>query len=100
MDLTYPPSGFLRRRSASRGVSTTTERIAVQRSVELAAVVTAFSPCNPKAFRRGADDAGDFDSDLGIAQLGKGIVGTRVFVQCRCSAISGKVVGTEPDLPQ
>src|SRR5215831_20715553 len=42
---------------------------------ELAAVVAAFGPCDPKAFRRGANDAGDLDCNLHVAELGKGVVG-------------------------
>src|SRR5205823_5542043 len=53
-----------------------------------------------KAFRRGANDAGDLDGDLGIAKLGKGIVGSRVIVQRCSSAISREVVSAEPVLPQ
>ena len=96
------PSGFLRRRSASRGVSIDDgeDRGPALGRGELAAVVAAFGPRDPKAFRRGANDAGDLDRDLRVSELGKGIVGSRIIVQRRCSSISREVIGTEPILPQ
>jgi hypothetical protein len=47
---------------------------------ELTAVISAFGPCDPKAIRRGANDAGDLDRDLRVTELGKGVVGAGVVI--------------------
>src|SRR6478752_6634214 len=67
---------------------------------ELTAVVSALGPCDPKAFRGGANDAGDLDRNLGGPELGKGIVGSSIIVQRRCASIGREVIGTQPILSQ
>ena len=70
------------------------------RRSELTAVVSAFGPCDPKAIRRGAYDAGDLDRNLSITKFSEGFVGARVVVECRRAAIGREIVSAEPVLPQ
>src|SRR6185437_16899177 len=67
---------------------------------QLSAVVTAFSPRNSKASWRGADNAGDLDRNLRIAEPGKGIVGSGIIVQRRSAPVRREIIGAEPSLPQ
>ena len=75
----------MRRRSASRGGWMTMVRIAVHRSVSASAavLVAALDPGDAERIGRGADDAGDIDGDLLLAELGEGIVGAGIIVQRR-----------------
>src|SRR5229473_6257113 len=60
---------------------------------ERAILVSALDPGDAKRIRRGADDAGDLDRDLHLAEIGKGIVGAGEIVERGGTAIGGEVVG-------
>jgi DNA-binding transcriptional LysR family regulator len=55
----------------------------------------AFVTGAPSALRvgRSANDAGDFDGDLDLAEIGEGIVSPGVVVERRRAAIGGEIVG-------
>ena len=83
------PSGFLRRRSASCGGLNHDgeDRGPALGCGECAVLVAALGPGDPEAIRRGADDAGDVDRDLLLAELGEGIVGAGVIVERRGAVV-------------
>ena len=95
------PSGFLRSRSASRGGLDDDGEDggpALGRG-ELPFSIAALDPGDAEAVGRGADDAGDLDGDLLLADLGEGIVGAGVVVERQRAAVGGEVVGAQPVLP-
>src|SRR5712664_1681698 len=67
---------------------------------ERAILVCALDPGDAKRNRRGADDAGDLDRDLHLAEICEGIVGAGEIVEGYGTAIGGEVVGAQPLLAQ
>ncbi len=67
---------------------------------ELSARVTALDPGDAEAALGGADDAGDLDGNLRVADLGEGIVHPRVVVQRQRTLIGREVVSMQPVLAQ
>ena len=67
---------------------------------ELAVLVAALDPGDAEAVGRGADDAGDLDRDLRLAELGERIVGAGIVVERSGASIGGEVVGAQPVLAQ
>lgn len=47
---------------------------------------------------RSADDAGDIDRDLDLANLREGVVGTGMIIQRHRTAIGGELIGAQPVL--
>ncbi len=96
MAWTNTPRGFFLGRSASCGVSKTTVRMAVQRSV--AVLVAAFDPGDPEAVIGGPDHARDVDRDLDLPDLAERIADAGIVVERDCALVGDEVVGGKPVL--
>ena len=65
---------------------------------QAAVLVTTFDPGHAEAVGRGADDAGDLDRDLDLADLAERIERLRVAVQRQRALVGREVVGAKPIL--
>src|SRR3546814_14550046 len=66
-------------------------------SSDLASVlIAALGPGDAEAVLRGANDARNIDRDLKFADLGDGIVGTRIVIERLRAGGTREIIGTEP----